>query len=160
MIKKIILHLWSMRHQFARYFVIGFSGVIMDVGSLYLLKQYLHLRPVSAVIVNQIFLLNYVFILNKYWSFKSKGVTHKQAIRFFILAGLNYVIAIGWMLFFNEKLGVNYLLARVFNIAVAVAWNFLLYKYWVYKQEADFGLQTSDYSLGQTAEDRSQKSEV
>lgn len=149
-----------MRHQFARYFMIGFSGVIIDIVSLYLLKQFAHLRPVVAVIVNQVFLLNYIFLLNKYWAFKTKGVTHKQVIRFFILAGINYAVAIVWMLFFNEKLGINYLLARVANIAVAVAWNFLLYKYWVYKQEADFGLQTSDYSSGQTTEDRSQKSEV
>lgn len=135
MIKKLILHLWSMRQQFARYFVVGLGAVILDVGSLYLLKQYLHLRPVVAVIVNQVFLLNYVFFLNKHWAFKSKGVTHKQIVRFFILAGLNYAIAIGWMLFFNEKLGINYLLARVSNIALSVAWNFLLYKYWVYKHE-------------------------
>jgi len=135
MLRKIIIHLWSMRHQFARYFTIGISGVILDIGSLYLLKEYLHFRPVVAVIVNGIFLLNYVFFLNKYWAFKSAGVTHKQMVRFFILAGINYAISVGWMYFFNEKLLINYLLARVANIALSVAWNFLLYKYWVYRHE-------------------------
>lgn len=135
MIKKTILYFWSMRRQFARYFIIGFSGVIIDVGSLYLLKEYLHLRPVTAVIINGIFLLNYIFFLNKHWAFKSEGVTHKQIIRFFILSGFNYLVAIAWMFFFNEKIGINYLLARVSNIALSVAWNFLLYKYWVYKHE-------------------------
>lgn len=135
MIKKIILYFWSMRHQFARYFIIGFSGVILDVGSLYLLKQYLQLRPVVAVIINGIFLLNYVFFLNKHWTFKSNGITHEQIIRFFILAGFNYAVSIGWMFFFNEKIGINYLLTRISNIALAVAWNFLLYKYWVYKHK-------------------------
>ena len=135
MIKKAILHFWSMRQQFARYFVIGFSGVILDVGSLFLLKEYLHLRPVVAVIINGIFLLNYVFFLNKYWAFKSQGITHKQMIRFFILAGANYTIAVAWMYIFNHKLDFNYLLVRIANIALSVAWNFLLYKYWVYKHE-------------------------
>ena len=135
MIKKTFLYFWSMRQQFARYFIIGFSGVILDVGSLYLLKEYLHLRPVVAVIINGIFLLNYVFFLNKYWAFKSTGITHKQIVRFFILAGFNYVIAIAWMFIFNHKFGFNYLLVRIANIALSVAWNFLLYKYWVYKHE-------------------------
>ncbi len=135
MFKKIILHFWSMRHQFARYFVIGLSGVILDIGSLFLLKHFLHIRPVVAVIINQVFLLNYIFFLNKHWAFKSQGVTRKQMVKFFILAGINYIIAVSWMWFFNEKLLINYLLARVANIAVAVAWNFLLYKYWVYKHE-------------------------
>jgi len=135
MLKKIILYLWSMRHQFARYFIIGLGGVVLDIGSLYLLKEYLHLRPVIAVIVNGIFLLNYVFFLNKYWTFKSQGVTHKQVIQFFILSGINYGISIGWMYIFNHIFGFNYLLVRLSNIALSVAWNFLLYKYWVYKQE-------------------------
>jgi putative flippase GtrA len=135
MFKKIILHFWSMRHQFVRYFVIGLGAVVLDVGSLYFLKEYLHLRPVVAVVINGIFLLNYVFFLNKYWAFKSTGITHKQMVRFFILAGINYAIAIAWMYIFNHQLGLNYLLVRVANIAVSVAWNFLLYKFWVYKHE-------------------------
>ena len=135
MIKKLILRFWSMRDQFIRYFVIGFSGVILDIGSLFLLTHYLHIRPVVAVIINGIFLLNYVFFLNKHWAFKSKGVTHKQMVRFFILAGINYVTSIALMYIFNHKLGFNYLLVRVANIAISVAWNFLLYKYWVYKHE-------------------------
>ena len=135
MIKKAILHFWSMRQQFARYFVIGFSGVILDVGSLFLLKEYLHLRPVVAVIINGVFLLNYVFFLNKYWAFKSTGITHKQMVRFFVLSAANYGISIGWMYIFNHKFGFNYILVRLFNIAISVAWNFLLYKYWVYKHE-------------------------
>ncbi len=135
MIKKLFLHFWSMRHQFVRYFVIGLGAVVLDVGSLYLLKEYLHLRPVVAVVINGIFLMNYVFFLNKYWAFKSKGVTHKQMVRFFILAGINYLISISWMYIFNHKLDFNYLWVRVANIALSVAWNFLLYKYWVYKHE-------------------------
>lgn len=124
-----------MRHQFVRYFVVGFSGVILDVGSLYLLKEFFHILPTVAIIINGIFLLNYIFFLNKYWAFKSQGVTHKQMVRFFILAGINYVISISWMYFFNHKLEFNYLLVRVANIALSVAWNFLLYRYWVYKHE-------------------------
>ena len=132
MLKKLITYLWSLRHQFVKYFIIGFSGVILDISSLFLLKNYGHLRPVWAVVINQIFLLNYVFFLNKYWAFKVQGFAHKQAVRFLVVAGFNYVISIGWMIVFNEKFGLNYLIVRTANIAIAVAWNFLLYRYWVY----------------------------
>ncbi len=135
MLKKIILRFWSIRDQFIRYFVIGLGAVVLDVGSLYLLKQYVHLSPVVAVIINGIFLMNYVFFLNKYWAFKSTGITHKQMVRFFILSGANYAVSITLMYIFNHKLGFNYLLVRVANIAISVVWNFLLYKYWVYKHE-------------------------
>lgn len=133
MIRKLISHLWSARREFAKYFVIGCSGVVLDVGSLYALKQYLGLRPIAAVVINQAVLINYVFLLNKYWAFKAKGVTHRQVMRFYALAGVNYLISIAWMWTFNEHFGVNYLLVRLANIALAVGWNFLLYKHWVYR---------------------------
>lgn len=125
-----------MRREFAKYFVIGISAFVLDIGSLYLLKEKANLTPVVSVIINQFFLLNYVFFLNKHWSFKSKGITHKQMIKFFILAGMNYLIAVVWIWVGSHLLDINYLLARTSNIALAVAWNFLLYKYWVYHHEA------------------------
>lgn len=121
-----------MRRQFIKYFITGVSAVVLDIASLYALKEHAGMRPVTAVIVNQIFILNFVFFMNKYWSFKADGATARQAVRFLIVAGCNYIIAILWMWFFNERLGLNYLLARIVNIAAAVAWNFLLYRYFVY----------------------------
>ena len=133
MLKKVFLHFWSLRREFIRYFVIGTSGVVLDIGTLYLLKEYVHLRPVVAVVLNQIFLVNYAFFLNKLWAFKAKGVTHRQMIKFFILAGFNYLFSVGWMWFFNEVRHFNYLLVRIIGIILSVGWNFLLYKHWVYK---------------------------
>src|SRR3989339_487432 len=135
MVKKIAMHLWLARHQFIRYFFVGFSGLFLDMGTLYVLTDLLHIRPVLAVGINGLVMLNYIFFLNKYWTFKSNGVTHKQMIKYFVLSGFNYVVAIIWMYFFNEKLGITHLLARVSNIIVSVAWNFLLYKFWVYKHQ-------------------------
>ncbi len=134
MLKKLILHFWSLRREFSKYFIIGVCGVVLDIGSLYLLKEWLHLRPVVAVVINQAFLINYVFFLNKYWAFKSKGITHKQMVRFYILALINYGISVGWMYWFNERLHFQYLAVRLANVALSVAWNFLLYKYWVYRE--------------------------
>jgi len=133
MLRKIVLHFWSLRREFAKYFVIGIVGVGLDMGSLFILKQYFRLTAVMAVIINQVFLINYAFFLNKYWAFKSKGITHHQMVRFYFLSGLNYLVAIGWMYLFHQLLDFDYLLVRLFNIALAVSWNFLLYKHWVYK---------------------------
>jgi len=129
------MHLWSARHQFVRYFFVGFSGLFLDMGTLYVLTDLWRIRPVLAVGINGLLMLNYIFFLNKYFTFKSNGVTHKQMIKFFVLSGFNYIIAILWMYFFNEKLGINHLLARVSNIIASVAWNFLIYKFWVYKHQ-------------------------
>lgn len=143
MLKKFILYLWSARREFAKYFVIGVSGVLLDISSLYVFKEHLHISAVMAVVVNQLFLINYGFFLNKYWAFKSKGITHQQIIRYYFLALMNYLLSITWMWFFHDHFGFNYLLTRIANIALAVAWNFLLYKHWVYQEKAEISQITS-----------------
>lgn len=128
--------IWSTRKEFTKYFLIGSSGVVLDIVSLFIFKEYLHLRPVLAVIVNQFFLIIYVFYLNKHWAFRNSELARPQAAKFISLAGTNYVFSILWMLAWNEHLGFNYLLVRLINIAMAVSWNFLLYKFWVFKKIA------------------------
>lgn len=121
-----------MRYQFTKYFVIGVTSVCLDMASLYLFKEYLHWRPVAAIVVNQIFILNFVFVMNKFWTFKAEGMTKKQIIKFYTVAGFNYLFAIGWMWVVNDHFGVNYLITRIVNIILAVSWNFLLYRYFVF----------------------------
>ncbi|MDO9510012.1 MAG: GtrA family protein [Candidatus Magasanikbacteria bacterium] len=132
-LKYILLH----REQFIKYFVIGVSGTVLDILSLWILKEFFGLLPVVAVIVNQIFMLLYIFFLNKKISFKVGGIAHQQMIRFLIVAGGNYLFAILWMWLFNYNFGYNYLLVRIVNIILAVSWNFLLYREWVYKVTSD-----------------------
>jgi len=133
MIAKYLNYLWMHRGQFIRYFGVGFSGTILDIFSLWVLKEFFGLIPVVAVIFNQILVLLYVFLLNKKLSFKARGQTHEQIVKFLILAGANYIFAICWMWVFNHWLEFNYLLVRLVNIALSIAWNFFLYKEWVYK---------------------------
>ena len=122
------------QRQFIKYFIIGSSAFVLDMLTLFILKEWLGLTPTWAIVVNQILMINYVFFLNKYWSFKADGVTHKQIFRYLIVAVSNYFIAIAWMWIFNEKAGLQYLLVRASNIVLAVTWNFLLYKFFVYKK--------------------------
>lgn len=132
-IKTILAKIWEHRAQFFRYFVVGGTAFILDMSSLYFIKEHFGLRPVQAVVINQAFILAYVFSLNKKWSFGAKGATQRQLIRFLTLAGGNYLVSVTWMWLFTEFFPVHYLIARVANIILATSWNFLLYKYWVYK---------------------------
>lgn len=131
---QILNYFYSLRHQFAKYFIVGFSGVFLDMGTLIIFKEYLGWTPVLAVVVNQLLIMAYNFSLNKYWSFKSKTLPHKQIVRYLILAGCNYLFSIIIMYFFNHKMGLDYRWVRLSTIVVMVSWNFFLYKYWVYKE--------------------------
>ncbi|MBU1896073.1 GtrA family protein, partial [Patescibacteria group bacterium] len=131
MIKKTLKYFWSIRGQFVKYFAVGVSGVVLDITSLILLKEVFGISPVVAVIINQAFLIAYVFFLNKYWSFKNKELPHKQIIKFLTLSLFNYIFSVIAMYIFSTQMEFNYILVRILTIVVMVSWNFFLYKYWV-----------------------------
>ena len=134
MIKKLIKFLWSLRKQFVKYFVVGISGLVLDLATFGLFTDVFGIIPWIAVVINQAIVLAYNFTLNKYWSFKSDKKARTQMIRFLVLAGFNYLFSVATMYVFNEQIGFDKYLVRISTIAVMVSWNFFLYKYWVYKE--------------------------
>ncbi|MDD5528123.1 MAG: GtrA family protein [Patescibacteria group bacterium] len=137
MIKKTFAYFWSLRHQFVKYFIVGISAVVIDMSSLIFLKEALGIAPVFAVIANQAVVLIFVFLANKYWSFKGTALSRGQIIRFAIVVTFDYFFAVAAMYVFNHRLNFDYRLVRLGSIALAVSWNFFLYKYWVYAVEAE-----------------------
>lgn len=132
--------------RFLHYSIIGGTAFMLDYGSLFLLKEVFGLSPVVSVILNQPPTILYVFLLNKFWSFKAQGDTLKQAVKFSILMAANYLFAVIWMWFWIQVIDfsfylsaggvgkdIGYMVVRLANIILAVSWNFLLYKHWVYR---------------------------
>jgi putative flippase GtrA len=73
------------------------------------------------------------FYLNKLWTFQRKDNTLPQMVRYFTLAGVNYLLTLLLMYLFTSLLGINPLLSRGVVLAMVSSWNFLLYKYVVYR---------------------------
>jgi len=132
---KIAKHGWSMRHQFIKYFIVGISGFVLNFCLLIFAKEVLEISAVVATAIIGVLLMGFNFLLNKYWSFREKSIPHKQIIRYLILNGANYIFSVTTMYAFHDRLGYDYRLVNVGTVMVMVTWNFLLFKYWVYKIE-------------------------
>tara|TARA_Y100001970_G_scaffold274265_1_gene373730 strand:- start:240 stop:689 length:450 start_codon:yes stop_codon:yes gene_type:complete len=135
MINRCFIFLRSIRKQFFCFFVVGITGLAIDMASLVFLKEVFGIRPIYAVIVSQIGVLVYNFSLNKFWSFENTQRPHKQAVRYTTLAGANYLFSVVVMYIFTEMLSFDYRIVRIASIGCMGCWNFFLYKYWVYKEE-------------------------
>jgi len=135
MVKKTVHYFWSLRREFAKYFIVGFGSMLLDMGTLILFTAVFGLIPWVSVIINQAIVLSINFTLNKFWSFRNKAMPRAQIIRYLILAVWNYGFSVGAMYLFNQRFGADYRLVRIASIAVMVGWNFFLYKYWVYQEK-------------------------
>ncbi|MCX6778889.1 MAG: GtrA family protein, partial [Candidatus Magasanikbacteria bacterium] len=89
--KKIFSYYKFIRRQFFFYFLVGGSATILDLATLALFKEVFGWKPITAVIINQILIVNYVFFLNKYVTFGAQGKTLKRLKNFIILTIWNYI---------------------------------------------------------------------
>jgi putative flippase GtrA len=105
--------------------------------TLWIFIDQLHWSAILSLMVNQLIVLTYVFYLNKLWAFKSTGQTKKEVQRYLIMYFFNYIFAIAWMWLWHNKMGFEPKLVRLINIILAVSWNFLLYKFFVYHHKGE-----------------------
>ncbi len=137
--EKIAAYYHRTKKEFFRYFVVGITGVLLDLGLLIVLKEYLDWTPFLSVAISQILVILYNFLLNKYWSFGSRDMPHWQFVRFMVVVGFNYLVSLAVIYIFSQKMSFDYRIVRLANIILSVSWNFVLYKYWVYKVEKEVG---------------------
>ena len=118
--------------QLFYYLVVGGLTVVVDIGLLALLHESYGvplavattLAFCTAVVMN--FLLNRTAMS----SWGSRGLT-QHALRYGSLVVANYVITLA-VVTTAGHVADKYLVAKVAVVAVSTAWNFLLYRHWVF----------------------------
>jgi len=124
--------------RFARYCLVGASGVVVNMGLLWLLTEVagLYYLVSAAFSIETSIITN--FALNDFFTFpdrRERGSRHflTRLAKFnaVSLAGLGVNMAILWTL--TSVFGVYYLLSNLCGIAVATLWNYLVNFWWTWK---------------------------
>jgi dolichol-phosphate mannosyltransferase len=125
--------------RFVRFGLVGGSGVLVDMGTLYLLHDPKRLGlqlVVAKLIAAQLAIVNN-FVWNDLWTFRDRAALHPGAAarlarfaRFegICLAGVAITVGVLWLCV--RRLGMHYLLGNAIAIGVGTAWNFLVNLRW------------------------------
>lgn len=137
-------HLWSLMRRtgelarFLKFCLVGASGVVVNEGLLWLLKQFagLPLPLASAISIETSIISN--FTLNDYLTFRDRRarglksfLVRLRKFNVVSLAGLG--INVGTLLALTYLLDVHYLISNLVGIALAVIWNYLVNLRWTWK---------------------------
>lgn len=122
--------------QFLRYLVIGFSGTGLDFLLIYVFVEYFHLHYLISALISIALILFLSFSFNKYWTFENQEKKYfNQLLKYILASSVGWGINLIVLTILVEVFGMWYLLAKVFATAVALIWNFLIARNWVFKSK-------------------------
>ena len=121
--------------QAAKYYAVGASGVLVNLGLLFYLTEYVGLwyflsytLAISASITSN-------FILNKFWTFRDSINSQRTIVMYVKFASVSFLgmaIQLGSVYFLVESLSVYYMLAALISISIAGAINFIINRSWTF----------------------------
>jgi putative flippase GtrA len=116
-----------------KFGVVGFSGLIIDFGITYLLKEKLRVNKYVANGLGFSVAVVSNFILNKWWTFENTEQDYlSQFLTFTTVAVVGLLINQGILCLLHEKGKLNFYFAKLLAIGAVTLWNFGFSNYVVF----------------------------
>ncbi len=121
------------KKQFFRYLVTGGLAAAAEYSLFYVLNILVGLSLIlsNSAAYTSGFVIS--FILNRVWSFESKGHLGRQLLLYTILFGINLALSNILVTLFTNQLGIATMISKAIAMGIIVLWNFVIYKKIIYK---------------------------
>ncbi len=119
---------------FLKFSVVGFSGVVVNMGLLWLFVEMFKFdKRLAGALSIEISIINN-FLWNNHWTWRGRrGISFFQRfVRYNLITLLTSAIFNYFLYIFLLHFGVNYLVAQLAGIALAVLINFILFEKFVF----------------------------
>ncbi len=125
--------------RFLKFAVVGGSGVIVNLGLLWFLKEVLGIYYLLAAAASIEVSIITNFILNEYWTFRDMrqndvGIL-KRGVKFNIVSVVGMAINITVLYLFTDLAGLYYMHSEILGIIAAFLWNYFVNLAWTWRQK-------------------------
>lgn len=119
--------------MFAKYTLVGSMGLILDMASLFVFVEYVHMHVlIASALAFMISVINN-FIFHKYWTFKDKSHHFKkQFVSFFVISIINLGITVFCMYIFVDVFGIWYMISKLITATIVLIWSYTANKIWTF----------------------------
>lgn len=124
---KIVLN-----NEIARFIIVGGISFAIDLGLLMLLHEVFQVELWLATPIAFLTSLAFNFALQRMFTFRAKNGTKVSFMKYCLLVAFN-TLAVDVIVNFIDWLGAGYQVGKVVSTIMITAWNFLLYKHWIFR---------------------------
>lgn len=124
---KIVLN-----NEIARFIIVGGVSFAIDLGLLMLLHEVFGAELWLATPIAFLTSLAFNFALQRIFTFRAKNGTSVSFLKYCLLVVFN-TFAVDVIVNLIDWLGAGYQVGKVVSTIMITAWNFLLYKHWIFR---------------------------
>jgi len=118
--------------EFIKFALVGLLNTGVDVAIFFLLT-WLGIQYVTAQLVSYSCGAGNSYLLNKFWTFRSSGLSYSEILRFTIVNLVSLGISVIVLTLLRETAGMELAIAKGVATISALAANFLGNKLWVFR---------------------------
>jgi len=119
--------------QFLKYLVTGILSAGTEYSIFIILMNCINMWYIFANIPAYFTGFWISFLLNRFWSFKSKVNFRKQLFQYFILFSINLGVQSLFLFLLTHLIGIPSSISKIFVMGLIVLWNFIIFKKIIYK---------------------------
>lgn len=113
--------------KFIKFCIVGFSGMVIDFGTTWLLKEKARVNKYIANSTGFILAATSNYIWNRFWTFHSENPRIANEYFLFILISLAGLGINNLILYLcTEKLKMNFYLSKLIATGFVTIWNFIM----------------------------------
>ncbi|MDD4922531.1 MAG: GtrA family protein [Bacteroidales bacterium] len=116
-----------MLFKLIKFCVVGFSGMFVDFGATWLLKEKVRINKYLANSTGFVLAATSNYFFNRIWTFHSQN--QQIATEYFSFIGISLIgLGINNLIIYllTEKLKLNFYVSKLFAIGVVTIWNFVM----------------------------------
>ncbi len=122
--------------EFIKFGIVGGSGVLVNMGLLFILTRLLHVRlEIASPIAIEVSILSN-FLLNNLWTFRKRN-THipfwSRLLRYHLVTGLAGIVNYLVLLLLVNKFGMHDMISNLIGIMIGTVINYSLNSLWTWR---------------------------
>lgn len=121
--------------RFAKFGLVGCSGIVVDFSITWLCKEKLHWNKYLSSSLGFCCAVVNNYILNKYFTFQNKDADiASQFVKFLIISVIGLLLSTFFLFLLQKKSHINFYLSKALVIALVFLWNFGANTLYTFKQ--------------------------